>query len=160
MSEQETNLPVTEGHHHHVRIHIDRTPYESSTPTSGAALYVLANVQSNHALYREVEGDHEDKIVPRGEEYIHLHQDEHFYTAFLDIKIIVNAEQKTEHQHSLTFQDVVLLAFNPPPSGPNILVKVKYENGPHVNPEGSLQPGHSVQIRNGMRFHVTQTDKS
>jgi len=61
MSEQETNLPVTEGHHHHVRIHIDRTPYESSTPTSGAALYVLANVQSNHALYREVEGDHEDK---------------------------------------------------------------------------------------------------
>ena len=67
------------GSKHEVRIHIDRTPYRSPNPTDGDALYALGNVKPGFDLYQEVEGNEEDRLVPRGKEKIHLDQDEHFY---------------------------------------------------------------------------------
>jgi hypothetical protein len=144
---------------HEVRIHIDRKPYESPTPTTGVALYALAHIPSEKELIREVQGDHEDVPILRNEDQIHLKMDEHFYSE-KEFKIIVNSREKIVTEKELSFAEIVSLAFDNPPSGPDILFTITYRKGPHKNPEGSLLEGGTVKIKNGMVFNVTQTNKS
>ena len=55
-----------------VRIHIDQHAYQSATPTTGAALYQLANIAPGLVLFKEVEGDHEDTVIPKDDSRVHL----------------------------------------------------------------------------------------
>jgi hypothetical protein len=142
-----------------VRIHIDREPYRSPSSTTGAALYSLASIPDHRELFREVGGDHEDELVDRHAKHLALKLDEHFYSQKA-VNIIVNAEPKEVVKRRLTFDDVVKLAFENPPSGPNILITVEYGMGPPQNPKGSLRKGESVRVANGMVFDVTATDRS
>ena len=54
-----------------VRIHIDQKPYELPSPTTGAALYCLAHIKPDLRLYREVEGDREDRMIDDGPDALH-----------------------------------------------------------------------------------------
>lgn len=148
---------------HEVRIHIDQKRYESPDPTTGEALYKLGNVAPGLELYREVDGDREDRPIPNGPETVHLKEDEHFHSGpapSKDFTIIVNGRKKVVTTKELSFNEIVALAFNPVPTGPNILFTITYEHGPHANPEGNLMPGGTVKIKDEMIFNVTQTDKS
>jgi len=146
---------------HEVRIHIDQKPYHSPNPTTGAALYTLAGVQPGLELYREVQGDREDTGIEKGPEVVHLVMDEHFHSGQpKQYVIVLNLKKKTVTMNRLTFDQLVDLAFNPRPTGPNIMFTITYGNGPKANPEGELLPGHSVKIKEGMVFCVTPTDRS
>ena len=145
--------------HQTVRVHIDRELYESPSPTTGEALYRLACVGDHLELFKEVDGNQEAQIVPRDHSQIKLKQDEHLYSQ-KDLVVIVNGRQKTITDRRLSYNEVVALAFDNPPTGPNILITVTYRNGPHEHPEGSLFPGESVKTKNGMIFNVRATDKS
>lgn len=150
-------------HKHHVRIHIDQKPHESPNPTTGEALYKLGNVQAGLELFREIKGDKEDPTVPDEPETIHLREDEHFHSGPVQPKeftIIVNGQEKVVTTKTVTFDETVKLAFPTPPTGANILYTISYENGPPVNPQGSLKEGGTVKVKNGMIFNVTATDKS
>lgn len=142
-----------------MRIHIDRKPYESPNPTTGAALYALGGIPSGKELFREVEGNQEDVPVQRNEEEIRLELDEHFYSerAF---EIIVNGRQKIVTEKELSFEEIVALAFDNPPTGPNIMFTITYRKGPHQNHEGTLLEGKTIKIKNGMIFNVTATNRS
>ncbi|MBS1807628.1 MAG: multiubiquitin domain-containing protein [Acidobacteria bacterium] len=145
---------------HEVRIHIDQNPYQSPNPTTGEALYKLGDVPLHHELYREVTGNKEDEVIPNNGDKVHLKEDEHFHTGPREFTIIVNARKKTVAKKKLTFDEIVHLAFNPVPTGPNIMFTITYRHGPPANPEGSLMEGKSVRIKDGMIFDVTPTDKS
>lgn len=80
--------------------------------------------------------------------------DDHSYT------IYVNGRPKVVTMRELSFSDVVALAFNPVPTGPNVMFTVTYSRGEGNKPEGSLIAGESVKVKDGMIFNVTQTDKS
>lgn len=155
MSENDHQL----GKKREVRIHIDREPYDSPSPTTGCALYRLAEVANHHELFREVEGDQEDAFILDDETEVHLKHDEHFYT-HNDFKIVVNGREKVVTKNRLSFDEVVILAFTTPPNGPNIMFTITYRNGPRQNPEGTLSEGGKVKIKDGMIFNVTATDKS
>ena len=142
-----------------VRIHINRKPYESPTPTTGASLYALGKVPAHCELFREVGGDREDEVVPNDNAKLHLKQDEHFYSQ-KDYRIVVNAQQKVVTTKELSFPELIALAFDSPPSGPNIMFTITYRKGPHANSQGTLVEGTSVKIKEGMVFNVTATDKS
>jgi hypothetical protein len=147
----------------HVEIFIDQRRYESPDPTTGEALYRLGGVTSGLKLYREVRGDREDKPVPDNQQPIHLTEFEHFHSgpaAKGDFTIIVNARKKEAQGPEITFNQVVALAFNQVPTGPNIVITVTYRHGPHQNPDGILANGESVWIKNEMVFHVKATDRS
>jgi multiubiquitin len=152
-----------EGQKHEVRIHIDQKASESPNPTTGEALYKLAQVQPGLDLFREVKGDREDPIVENDEEPIHLREDEHFHSGPAQPRkytIIVNGQKKVVTTRTVSFDDIVKLAFPTPAAGSDILYTVSYEDGPRFNPQGSMKEGQTVRVKNGMIFNVTATDKS
>lgn len=142
-----------------VRIHIDRQPYESPDPTTGEALYALGNVPTGRELFREVSGDREDEEVQRTDAIVHVTRDEHFYSA-REFDIIVNTRKKAVTKPKLSFDEVVRLAYDPVPTGPNIHFTITYRHGPRQNPEGEMLEGQSVWLKNGMIFNVKHTDRS
>jgi len=75
-------------------------------------------------------------------------------------KIIVNARSKDVADDDQSFEQIVALAFSPVPVDPNIVFTVTFRKGPRENPEGTLTPGESVEIKDGMIFDVTATTKS
>jgi hypothetical protein len=144
-----------------MRIHVDRKTYKSRSPTTGEALYELANVPEGRDLFRDLEDDQEDTRIPRDGTAIHPVHDEHFYTRRAkDITLIVNLEEKSWDKKRISYEEVTLVAFGPPPPGIVITYTVEFENGPLSNPEGSLTPGKSVKVREGMVFSVTETGRS
>jgi len=148
-------------HEHEVKIFIDQQAYRSSSPTTGAALYVLGNVQPGMELFREVTGDREDPEVENGPEIIHLKEDEHFHSGPPKVyKIVVNGRKKEVSTKTLSFDQVVALAFDPVPVGPNVKFSVTYRKGPRKNHEGTLTEGETVRIKDGMIFDVSETNKS
>ena len=146
--------------HSDVRIHIDQKPYRSPDRTTGEALYKLGGVPGHHELYREVTGNQEDVAIPDSGETVILAEDEHLHTGPREFTIIVNGRRKEVVGRKLSFDEVVALAFDPVPTGPNIMFTITYRNGPRQNPEGTLLEGGKVKIHNGMIFDVTPTDKS
>ncbi len=77
-----------------------------------------------------------------------------------DFTIIVNGRQKVVTAKELSFAEIVALAFDNPPTGPNIFFTVTYRRGDGNKPEGTLVEGETVKIKEGMIFNVTATDKS
>jgi hypothetical protein len=74
--------------------------------------------------------------------------------------IIVNGREKTVTTKELTFAQVVALAFDNPPTGPNIVFTITYRRGEGNKPDGTLDEGGSVKVKDGTIFNVTPTDKS
>ena len=77
-----------------------------------------------------------------------------------EFNIIVNGRQKVVSAKELSFADIIALAFDNPPTGPNIVFTVTYKRGEGNKPEGTLVEGGTVKIKDGMIFNVTATDKS
>lgn len=143
---------------HLVRIHIDRVAYESPNPTTGEALYALADIPRQEKLYRQVEGDAEDEMIPRDETVVHLTVDEHFYSQKV-FEILVNGDDHEIDTKEITYARVVELYLG---SGgkPSNEYLVKYSHGPAENPSGTLAPGQKVRVKDGMRFRVAGTGES
>ena len=72
-----------------------------------------------------------------------------------ELTIIVNGRPKKVAGPEISFEQVVALAFDPVP--PNAFFTVTYSHG---NTGGSLTPGKSVPVQNGMKFDVTETGQS
>ena len=77
-----------------------------------------------------------------------------------DFKIFVNGREQIVDSSEVTFHQVVTLAFDRPPSGPNIEFRVTYRDAAGPRRDGSLREGQSIQVHNGTVFNVTATDKS
>ncbi len=76
------------------------------------------------------------------------------------ITIFVNTRPHTvEKKEEISFEEVVALAYPTTPPGGNIAFSVMYERG-HGNVDGTLVPGQTVKVKDGMRFDVTATDRS
>jgi Multiubiquitin len=75
-------------------------------------------------------------------------------------EVFVNGRAKIVTTEELSFEQVVNLAYDPVPSGPNWVFTVTYRRGHGHKPEGTLKPGESVKVKKEMVFNVTATDKS
>jgi len=141
-----------------VRVHINREPYHSPNPTTGEALYVLGNIPKNEKLYREVDGDKEDEVVPRDDAHVHLKEDAHFYSEKV-FSITVNGDDHEVDEKKISYAQVVDLYLGSGGKSSNEYL-VKYSHGPMENPSGTLAPGQKVEVKDGMRFRVSGTGES
>lgn len=75
--------------------------------------------------------------------------------------VIVNGRPKTVPKNgTLSYWDVVKLAFENPQTGDGIQYTVQYTRGHGHKPSGTLVEGQSVKIKDGMEFDVTSTNRS
>lgn len=82
------------------------------------------------------------------------------------ITIVVNGREKVIPSNlmspngELSFDQLVKIAFDPPPSGPDIVFTVSYRHGAGRPPEGRLVAGQRVKVQDGTVFNVSFTDRS
>ena len=74
--------------------------------------------------------------------------------------ILVNAREKKWNNKTITFDQLVLLAFGSVSGDPNVSYTVTYKRGDNNKPEGIMVLGDEVKVKEGMRFNVTQTNRS
>jgi hypothetical protein len=72
--------------------------------------------------------------------------------------IIVNTRPKEWDKETISYEEVVALAFGTP--DPNTIYTVDFSNGPHGRPEGTLIKNQHVRVVENMVFNVTPTNKS
>ena len=77
-----------------------------------------------------------------------------------EYKILVNAREKIWTEKKITFNDVVVLAFGTISTDPNVSYTVTYKKGDNNKPEGIMVKEEEVKVKDGMRFNVTQTNRS
>ncbi len=75
-------------------------------------------------------------------------------------KIFVNTREKEVTTDTLTYEDIVILAFGSIPTGDSIRITVLFHHADQHPAEGTLLPGQSVKIKNNTSFDVTQTNRS
>jgi len=76
------------------------------------------------------------------------------------VTIIVNGTPKEVEKEEITFEEVINLAFDNPPTGTNVQFTVVYTRGVGNKPSGTLIEGQSVKVKDRMEFDVTTTNKS
>lgn len=127
---------------------------------TGLTLKTLAGVVPEYyGAWLEVRGG---KDRPVGDdESVNLDKEglERFFTK--ELTIIVNGREKPiRRDQEMTFDQLVALAFDNPPTGKFICFTITYRRGPEDNPEGILAEAEIVKLKDGMIFNVTLTDKS
>ncbi len=75
-----------------------------------------------------------------------------------DLKIIVNGREKVVTVKSISYAEVVILAFGS--IDPETIYTITFKHGPPRNPYGSMVDGDIVKLKSGMIFNVTPTRKS
>lgn len=88
------------------------------------------------------------------------HDDDRGQSGHSKTTIIVNTRKKEVEGKIVTYDQIVALAFEAPPTGENIEITVAYRDGPGPDKQGTLKPGGSTRIKKDMIFDVTATDKS
>lgn len=117
-------------------------------------------VPATDRLYRDIDGSHDERVG--NNEVVTLRHGAEFYSVS-PFFIVVNGREKTRddiEDRDLTFAEIVELAFESPPTGPQVMFTVTYRTGPEGGGRGILVEGESVRAKKGMVFNVTATDKS
>jgi hypothetical protein len=76
------------------------------------------------------------------------------------VTIYVEATPHEWPKEDITFSQVVALEFPDFEQHPEFTYSVKYKRGQGEKPEGILNPGGSVKVKDGMIFNVHQTGQS
>lgn len=77
------------------------------------------------------------------------------------VTIFVNGRPKEwPKNEDISFEQVINLAFDNPPSGDGVQFTVQYTRGHGGKPSGALIEGQSVKVKDGMIFDVTPTNRS
>lgn len=74
--------------------------------------------------------------------------------------IVVNGRPRTAEGPEICFDRVVLLAYDPVPTGDLVTITVTYHRGQGNKPQGTLTATECVRLKKGMEFDVTVTDRS
>lgn len=77
-----------------------------------------------------------------------------------EVIILVNSREKEWDKKTITYEEVIILAFGSISTDPNVSYSVTYKKGDNNKPEGIMVNGDEVKVKEGMRFNVTQTNRS
>lgn len=76
------------------------------------------------------------------------------------ITIIINGTAKSVEKERMSFEEIVALAYETPPTGDGVQFTIQYTKGHSDKPKGTLVEGQSVKVKEGMEFDVTPTNRS
>jgi hypothetical protein len=76
------------------------------------------------------------------------------------VTIVVDGTPHEVNKGTVTYAEIVALAYADYPQHPEITFSVTYKKGPTPHPEGILSAGGHVVVRDGMVFNVSRTGQS
>ena len=76
------------------------------------------------------------------------------------VTIVVEGTPHKWPEEYISYKQVVTLEVPDYPQHPQITYTVRYKGGPRNKPEGTLSPGGTVKVREGMVFSVSRTGQS
>lgn len=130
---------------------------------TGNEIREIAQIDPKQELFLSIRGPWTDEEI-FGDTRVNLARPEieHFYSKDKDRQtiIIVNGKEKPWEKTIISFEEVVILAFEHINSNPDICYTVTYDKGPRENREGMMVKGDQVHVKNKMIFNATATDKS
>lgn len=130
---------------------------------TGEELRNLGGISADQLLFLAVKKPWEDELIENNTKVnLARPEREDFYSRAKETKValIVNGREKSWNAQTISFEEIVKLAFGVYDSNPNKVYTVTYDRGPHGNPEGSMVRSDIVYVKNKMIFNVTATDKS
>ena len=74
--------------------------------------------------------------------------------------ITVNGRQRQVERDELSFDELVDIAFDDPPRGPQIVFTITFREAGGRIPEGELDEGQRLKVRDGTIINVGRTDQS
>lgn len=74
--------------------------------------------------------------------------------------IIVNGRARDVEREEWSFDELVDLAFEDPARGPQIVFTITFREAGGRIPEGELDEGQQLKVRDGTIINVTRTDQS
>jgi hypothetical protein len=127
----------------------------------GGEIRKLGCIALEDEIFLAIKKPWEDEPIP-DDKQVNLARPEieHFYSKAKTITLIINGKPKQWNEKTITFEQVVELAFGKQQENLNKQFTVTYDRGPHENEEGSMVKGEKVFVKNKMIFNVTCTDKS
>ncbi len=131
---------------------------------TGDQVKELGGIPMNEELFLKVRSNKDDQLIDH-ETQVDLGNPgiEKFYSKDCnhnEFQILVNANPKMWESKTISFEDLVSLAFPEYAGNPNYAYTITYAFGPKKNPSGSMSKGDVVFIKNQMKFYVTATNKS
>ena len=130
---------------------------------TGDEIKKLGGIPAEDEIFLAIKKPWEDESIPNDKQVnLARPEIEHFYSKDKDFKIalVVNGRPKQWTEKTITFEQVVILAFGSYDPNPDKVYTVTYDKGPHENPEGSMVKGDKVLVKDKMIFNATATDKS
>lgn len=130
---------------------------------TGRTLRDLFNLADNVELLRDRHSPDDEVVADRDDasfEYGCVFKTRHVVAppVSLNTVIIVNGRERTVTGETISFDQVVVLAFGA--VDPQTIYTMAYTEGPAANREGSMVAGTTVHIQKGMIFNVTPTRRS
>lgn len=129
----------------------------------GFQIRELCNISPEDDIFLDIkEGWKDEQIMD--DEAVDLARPgrEHFFSkpGLKEVVIIVNARGKAWSEKTISFEQVVTLAFGTYDNNPDKGYTVTYSRGSESKPEGTMVKGSVVNVKHKMVFDVTATDKS
>ena len=158
-------LVKNEGHASHVlNFQINGKHYQwHEQYITGAQLRQLGKIKKDDDIFLVIKKPWEDELIS-DDTRVNLARPEieHFVSKEKPVKVIVvvNGREKSWTEKTISFEQLVILAFGSYDNNPNKVYTVTYDKGPNENRAGSMVVGDKVFVKNKMIFNVTATDKS
>ena len=130
---------------------------------TGKEIRILGNIPADDEIFLAIKKPWKDEPIPNEKEVnLARPEVEHFYSKDKHFKIVllVNLEEKLWAEKTITFEQVIVLAYGTYDNNEDKGYTVTYDRGPHQNPEGTLVKGERVFVKDKMIFNVKQTGKS
>lgn len=129
-------------------------------PTGRFLLSLVGKDAESHFVTQILPGV--DDIVIGPDDHVDLRKPgvERFTIVARPCEIVVNTRCIVFSEASVTFEQVVRLAFDTSGDDENTVYTVTYVKGDPAKPEGSMVKGDRVNVRCGMEFDVDRTNRS
>nr|WP_293838386.1 multiubiquitin domain-containing protein [uncultured Arsenicibacter sp.] len=122
----------------------------------------IGKIDEDDELFLKIAHPFEDELITR-DSRVDLARPgkEHFISRPKDTYVlIINAQPKHWKQKTISFEQVITLAFGSYSDDVNKAYTVTFANGPKQKPKGVMVKGDVVHVKNEMKFDATPTDRS
>ncbi|MDR6143347.1 hypothetical protein QE375_002901 [Microbacterium foliorum] len=145
-------------------VFLDKVAYRvRSAVISEADLRALPSppLGPDRGIWKDIVDDVDDPLAPG--ELVRVADGDRFFSKLRpqrEIHIVVNGRRKQIAGRTISYEQVVAIAFPDGPVGEMVTYSVVYSKAVAPKPEGTLAEGGQVTVKEGTRFNVTPTDKS